>query len=1089
MKLGSESAYAPYVEYLLDSQPPGQIPSAWSEAGQELFEKILRSKTEEELPPKYPTDWLRDDWHHDCGGSHDPVEIHAAQLVIQRAWDNLMIPIYDMFNHRNGHWFNSEGTVKSDEPIRVHATRDIKAGEQIYNSYNQCEDCGGRLTNYGTPEIVRDYGFVESFPQRWIFGEYNVAFEIDEKYEEGKGTGEYFVKTWIGSEPEEDDIYELRERIEILEHDMKALLSERDPAVPEREWNVIVEFTNAMVFAVNVAVKSFEEQSCPEGGCAILPGYQNLDKNVGLFIQEAYTEFTCDYDMIMGRLDKAPFEDLETVKSLYQEFNFFWNTETRATCFDIEGTVQICDDYRPHYHEMSVHYAARYLNNITRVLWVGGGDSMLLHEILKYPSLELAVGLEIDQKVVRYCYKHFGSQPHFDDEKVQWWFGDASKSLLMLPREYFGSFDLVLVDLSETVTSMSVTDKLDILGALALLVKPDGIILKNEVYFESFASMFKYSVMVNWYDNPIICSQVMAMGSNTVDFLTPTLKDTDVETLFIKPLKEIDDPFEYYHDYANNVTSRPICYKSDSDESSSQERSPGILLILEAENTSVNLEDVDALKDILTGVLEEEGLTVVSTEVAQSVGSRAFVSIILQEGYVVARTVPEHNYVGFDIHFWSSFHKQEGVKVSLLAAVKGERKASSSFRIIAGGMFGKSTWKDDEKRRGPGSTEGCDATVDDVAYTAKQVSINKAFAEMAFLVDDGELKALVLCGDDMATCESNSDALKGKGSIGQVVNIGCPMMKDFNQFGERARYILDSCVDHLVETIDMSLERDGLFNIIIIDSTADNFIASAFLKMMNIEEDKYETLKKGKFIILSAMADKSDEWRGNFLKSFKEKVVTSDPSVYVEVALYGTADDDFKLLLVTEHDDIVNELKVVTKLVERTTGLESEVRLINGGLWLMQENFQASHPYSPDDYDQVSPLEQWKSQHPLGLQVISQMESEKLLSKFVIRASLERATAGDDSIEIREYDDLGDGCVFMATWSKGGVFVLWDGRKHVDVNLFGYDSDVSSAESFLEWFQRGTALKTALYDEHPRGFGRVVSYQHDSDRHNDPHWA
>jgi len=240
---------------------------------------------------------------------------------------------------------------------------------------------------------------------------------------------------------------------------------------------------------------------------------------------------------------------------------------------------------------------------------------------------------------------------------------------------------------------------------------------------------------------------------------------------------------------------------------------------------------------------------------------------------------------------------------------------------------------------------------------------------------------------------------------------------------------------------------------------------------------------------LSAMADKSDEWRGNFLKSFKEKVVTSDPSVYVEVALYGTADDDFKLLLVTEHDDIVNELKVVTKLVERTTGLESEVRLINGGLWLMQENFQASHPYSPDDYDQVSPLEQWKSQHPLGLQVISQMESEKLLSKFVLRASLERATAGDDSIEIREYDDLGDGCVFMATWSKGSVFVLWDGRKHVDVNLFGYDSDVSSAESFLEWFQRGTALKTALYDEHPRGFGRVVSYQHDSDRHNDPHWA
>eukprot|EP00957_Ditylum_brightwellii_P181804 13849712-Ditylum_brightwellii.AAC.1 len=262
---------------------------------------------------------------------------------------------------------------------------------------------------------------------------------------------------------------------------------------------------------------------------------------------------------------------------------------------------------------------------------------------------------------------------------------------------------------------------------------------------------------------------------------------------------------------------------------------------------------------------------------------------------------------------------------------------------------------------------------------------------MAFLVDDGELKALVLCGDDMATCESNNGALKGKGSIGQVVNIGCPMMKDFNQFGKRARYILDSCVDHLVKTINMSLEKDGLFNIIIIDLTVDNFIASAFLKMMKIKEDKYEILKKGKFIILSVMADKSDEWRGNVLKSFKEKVVTSDPSVYVEVALYGTADDDFKLLLVSEHDDIVNEFKVVTKFVERTTGLESEVQLINGGLWLMQENFQAPHPYSPDDYDKTSPLEQWKSQHPLGLQIITQMETENPLSKDVLTKSLRRA--------------------------------------------------------------------------------------------------
>lgn len=167
---------------------------------------------------------------------------------------------------------------------------------------------------------------------------------------------------------------------------------------------------------------------------------------------------------------------------------------------DLDNVLQICDAYRPHYHEMVVHNTARFLplKSIKRVLWVGGGDSMLLHEILKYPSLELVVGLELDQKVTRGAYKHFGTQPHYDQIKVQWWYGDASKSLLMLPKDYFGSFDMVLVDLSETVMSFKVTKELDVLEALNLLVKPDGIFVKNEVYFDKFKSMFPHSIQINW---------------------------------------------------------------------------------------------------------------------------------------------------------------------------------------------------------------------------------------------------------------------------------------------------------------------------------------------------------------------------------------------------------------------------------------------------------------------------------------------------------------------------------------------------------------------------------------------------------------
>mmetsp|Transcript_6365 Transcript_6365/g.8375 ORF Transcript_6365/g.8375 Transcript_6365/m.8375 type:complete len:298 (+) Transcript_6365:1-894(+) len=297
----------------------------------------------------------------------------------------------------------------------------------------------------------------------------------------------------------------------------------------------------------------------------------------------------------------------------------------------------------------------------------------------------------------------------------------------------------------------------------------------------------------------------------------------------------------------------------------------------------------------------------------------------------------------------------------------------------------------------------------------------------------------------------------------------------------------------------MSSEKDGLFNVIIVDSTANKIITSVFARTFKDFYDKYDVLEKGKIIILSAMTDRSDEWHENFLKSFKEKVLLSDPAVYVEVALYGTADDDFKLLLVSEHDDIVNKLKVVTKSVETTTGLESEVQLINGGLWLMQDDFKASHPYSPDDYDKTSPLEQWKSQHPLGLQTITQMETKGPLSKEWVRNLLVNAMTSlsvssldliDEEIQIQEYDDLGDGCVLMATWSEGSVFVLWDGRGHVDINLFAYEGiDEEESKSFNLRFQSDTSLRVVLYDEHPRGFGRVVNYKHEFDPDVEPHWS
>ena len=67
---------------------------------------------------------------------------------------------------------------------------------------------------------------------------------------------------------------------------------------------------------------------------------------------------------------------------------------------DLDGTIQIYVAYRPHYHdyhECAANQTARFLppNSFRRVSFLGGGDSMLLHEVNKYESLELVVGLDL----------------------------------------------------------------------------------------------------------------------------------------------------------------------------------------------------------------------------------------------------------------------------------------------------------------------------------------------------------------------------------------------------------------------------------------------------------------------------------------------------------------------------------------------------------------------------------------------------------------------------------------------------------------------------------------------------------------------
>lgn len=94
-----------------------------------------------------------------------------------------------------------------------------------------------------------------------------------------------------------------------------------------------------------------------------------------------------------------------------------------------------------------------------------------------------------------------------------------SFSLSVLPRSYYGSFDLVIVDiLTEVADSLKVNQELTMLDAAMLLMKPEGIIIKNEdqgFVPGSTNHRTNYAVDLVFHDVPHYCLQVSTKPPKT----------------------------------------------------------------------------------------------------------------------------------------------------------------------------------------------------------------------------------------------------------------------------------------------------------------------------------------------------------------------------------------------------------------------------------------------------------------------------------------------------------------------------------------------------------------------------------------------
>jgi spermidine synthase len=863
---------------------------------------------------------------------------------------------------------------------------------QIYTSYNMCADCGARLHNYGTPEILRDYGFVEQYPQRWYFHSHPISFDIvplfktDENGQEVE-TGETQVK-WTRS-PSDEGLQFLRDQLRRLRRLQQSKLHEWIPGVPEQEWDVITKFVSAMVMAFSDALKSVEaldreeSTSCgPDENCTVLDRYnQFLASDEPETWGDSRPE-TCDTKRIYKFDD---WETLEEIQSPYQQLAYAWVPVSDDLCFDLDDTVQICASYRPHYHEMMVHYAARFLKSVKRVLFVGGGDSMLLHEALKYKELELVVGLELDQVVPRNSFRYFGTQPHFDDPRVEWWFGDATKSLTMLPSGYFGSFDLVLVDLSETVQALSVTDELNVLEALLLLVKHDGVLVQNEyMHFLEQASIFKHSLHVHYDSVPIVCSQSLILASNGIDFVRGPLYNHSVNTLYAL-LDAENVRHRILRDYQLNQTNPHFCNKlsnlSDAHQvAAEQVQSPGILIVLEAENTKLLI--APALRDSLVMAMRKIfGIEVLGATIADEGEGRAVITILLRNGYIVARIWPNRRYCAFDIHFWSKFHLQDPVRASIVEALgSGDRSkvSTSVYRIVASGMFGSDSWRDDDARRGPQLAELCPFPVPPMASNATAELHSSALTALihdsADLIQGNGHDVLVLCARNVDECTS-ATVLKEVSGIAKVLLLHpCKDLKDdeYDQDGlERMLRCEKSILDQLMKSQSTAIRA------IVLDSSSPHslakIVARIFSSPLNVKrwlDDK---------VLVGATVLDGSAWRKSFAEYFRKEVYETDPVFTADLSVTGTG-NSFDFIVTSAGDEAFpRRLMDFTQKLEEKRDIVLQVQRIRSGLFSFQYDFQP---------DQVS----FEDTSPLCRGILADDTSFALLRSFhtvtMIRAQL-----------------------------------------------------------------------------------------------------
>jgi len=177
------------------------------------------------------------------------------------------------------------------------------------------------------------------------------------------------------------------------------------------------------------------------------------------------------------------------------------------------------------------------------------------------------------------------------------------------------------------------------------------------------------------------------------------------------------------------------------------------------------------------------------------------------------------------------------------------------------------------------------------------------------------------------------------------------------------------------------------------------------------------------------------------------------------------------------------EDKLSERLSQDVQNASVELTSITGALFNYMTDYNPRE-YVQEDYPLEPGNEQWEAQKPMGRKTVVQYDKgkgqESLDSQGFVSV-IDSVLKNTEVYRFEVYTNVGDGVAIVSDTKLGSLIAIWDGRDHVDLNIYMHDDTEYEIEKFLETFTTisKNKLNQGLRDDFPRGTGRVMNFRAD----------